>query len=289
MPTGKTISGIDASGAIVVVYYMDRLGPIFLMGQETKFLTEVHKKLAFTSSQGEDIIKSFLYNGDVSNAEKLTEAKQKFTNTCIELEKAHPRLLRRVTFADIKNSAKSPGNISAKPRCVADTNYDKYGFPKGGYELEDASINDNAIRECEQETGIKLDITRLKEYDLPKRQGYYALFLYELSSVEYEAINTEHILEIQNAKYDNELHNIRFMRIPQTHLKNFFINALSRDAYEHAIKHISAGKKGGNRKSKKHTRKVGSHHISKVHVSSLRNGDRWFEHVFVNRKSPRKV
>lgn len=288
MPTGKTLSGVDASGAIVVVYYMDRLGPIFLMGQETKYLTEVHKKLAFTSSKGEDIFKSFLYKGDVSNIAELTEAKAKFSNTCIELEKAHSRLLRHVTFADIKNSAKNPGHISAKPRCVSDTNYDKYGFPKGGYELEDASINDNAIRECEQETGIKLDITRLKEMDLPKRQGYYALFLYELSSVEYEAINTEKTLEIKNANYDNELHNIRFMRIPQSHHKSFFINAISREVYEHAIKTIEQ-KKGGGKKSKKHTRKVGSYHISKVHVSSLRNGDRWFEHVFVNRKPPRKV
>ena len=38
--TGKTIKGTDGSGAVVIVYYKDMAGPIFLMGQETTYLTE---------------------------------------------------------------------------------------------------------------------------------------------------------------------------------------------------------------------------------------------------------
>lgn len=288
MPSGKTINGTEASGAIVLVYFMDRLGPSFLMGQETTFLTENHKMGAFKSEKGENIWKAFLHPGTVKNPAELTAAKHKFTGLCKELEKFNPRFIKHVTFADVKNSNKEVGNISAKPRSVAEKNSDKFGFPKGGFETdEDASVNDTVIRECEQETGVKLDITKLKEVKLPERDGYYALFLYELSQMEFEAIHTAKTLKDKNDQYENELHNIRFMRVPDVDLRKFFINALSREAYEVALPLIT--KKGGSRKSKKHTRKVGTHHISRVHVSTLRNGDHWFEKVFVNRKAPRKV
>lgn len=287
MPTGKTMDGTDASGAMVIVYYMDKAGPIFLMGQETTYLTEVHKKLGFKSVDGESVWKAFLHPGSVKDSNDVIEAKKKFTKICKELEKFNPRFIKHVTFADVKNSNAEPGNISAKPRCVAEHNSDKYGFPKGGFEEdEDASINDTIFRECMQETGIKLDISRLKETQLPKRQGYYALFLYELSDVEFNAIHDNQILKNKNNEYENELHNIRFMRVPNMDLKRFFINALSREAYEHAVKII---KTGGKRRPKRHTRKVGTHHISRVHVSTLRDGDHWFEKVFKNRKTPRKV
>jgi 8-oxo-dGTP pyrophosphatase MutT (NUDIX family) len=288
MPSGKTIHGTDASGAMVLVYYMDRLGPSFLMGQETSYLTENHKMGAFKSEKGENIWKAFLHPGAVKSSADLTAAKRKFTGLCKELEKFNPRFIGHVTFADVKNSNKEPGNISAKPRSVAEKNSDRYGFPKGGFETyEDKSVNDTVIRECEQETGVKLDITKLKEVKLPERDGYYALFLYELSQMEFESIHDRQTLKDKNDQYENELHNVRFMRIPDTDLKKFFINALSREAYEAAKPVIT--KKGGSRKSKKHTRKVGTNHISRVHVSTLRDGDHWFEKVFVNRKTQRKV
>jgi 8-oxo-dGTP pyrophosphatase MutT (NUDIX family) len=289
MPTGKTMKGTDASGAMVVVYYMDRLGPTFLMGQETTYLTEVHKKISFKSNAGENIWKAFLHPGSIENEDDVIKAKSKFTGLCKELEKFNPRFIKHVTFADVKNSKAEPGNISAKPRCVPEHNSDKFGFPKGGFELnEDASINDTVVRECEQETGIKLDITKLQEIQLLERQGYYALFLYELSEVEFTAVHDAKILHKKNEEYENELHNVRFMRIPNMNLRRFFINALSRDAYEHIIKFILP-KKGGSKKSRRHTRKVESSHISRVHVSSLRDSDNWYDKVFVNRKTLRKV
>jgi 8-oxo-dGTP pyrophosphatase MutT (NUDIX family) len=288
MPTGKTMNGTDASGAMVMVYYMDRLGPSFLMGQETSYLTENHKMSSFESEKGEKIIEAFLYPGTIKNPANLTAAKDKFTGVCKEIEKFNSRFIKHVTFADVKNSKGNPGNISAKPRSVADKNSDRFGFPKGGFETdEDMSVNDTVIRECEQETGVKLDITKLREVALPKRNGYYALFLYELTQMEFESINDRNILQNKNEQYENELHNVRFMRIPNIDLKKFFINALSREAYETALPLLKTG--GGKRNAKRHTRKVGTRHISRVHVSTLRNGDHWFEKVFKNRKTPRKV
>ena len=225
MPTGKTTNGTDASGAMVLVYYMDRLGPSFLMGQETSYLTENHKMGAFKSEKGDNIWKAFLYPGTVKNPADLAAAKHKFTGLCKELEKFNPRFVKHVTFADVKNSKVEPGNISAKPRSVADKNSDRYGFPKGGFESdEDPSVNDTVIRECQQETGVKLDITKLKEVTLPKRDGYYALFLYELSQMEFDAIHKAQTLKEKNDQYENELHNVRFIRIPDIDLKKFCIN-----------------------------------------------------------------
>jgi 8-oxo-dGTP pyrophosphatase MutT (NUDIX family) len=277
MPTGKTLNGTDASGAIVLVYFMDRHGPIFLMGQETNYLTEVHKRLGFKSSKGENIWESFLSKGNINNPDELKAAKTKFAESCKELERFNPRFLTRVTYADVKNSSKEQGYISGKPRCVSENNNDRYGFPKGGFEKdEDTSINASAVRECSQETGIKLDITKLKELRLPQRHGYYALFTYELSEDTYAA--TAKILQEKNTQYENELHNVQFMTIPNTDFKKFFINAISRESYEHAVNTIA--KKGGK---KKHTRKVRSKHISKVHISTIRNDDHWFEKLFKRR------
>lgn len=249
MSSGKTMSGKEASGGMVIVYYMDRLGPIFLMGQETTYLTETHNVTAFRSSEGKNVRESFLYKGDIKNAEDLAAAKKKFTRVCKELEAFNPRFIKRVTFGDVKMSKGSPGYISAKPRCVGDDNAGRYGFTKGGYEAsEDGSINDTVVRECEQETAVKLDIKRLIETKklFSKGKAPYALYLYELTASEYQSIHDNNTLTKKNADYENELHDIKFIRVPKMDLKKFFINTISREAYEDSIDIINA-KKGGKK------------------------------------------
>jgi hypothetical protein len=133
MLSGKTILGNNADGGIVIVYYIDRLSPIFLMGQETTFLTEVHNMRDFKTKEKEDIWNAFLNEGDINNIKDLDAAKKKFTKICKEIEEFNPRFIKHITFSDLKNSKASPGNISAKPRCVKEENIDRYGFSKGGY------------------------------------------------------------------------------------------------------------------------------------------------------------
>lgn len=244
------MSGKEASGGMVIVYYMDRLGPIFLMGQETTFLTETHNVKAFRSSEDEDVWKAFLYKGDIKNTEDLAAAKKKFTRVCKELEAFNPRFIKHVTFSDLKMSRASPGNISAKPRCVGSDNAGRYGFTKGGYEAsEDGSINDTVVRECEQETSVKLDIKKLVETKklFSKGKSPYALYLYELAASEYQSLHDNNTLSKKNADYENELHDIKFIRVPKMDLKKFFINSISREAYEECISDILNGKKGGKK------------------------------------------
>jgi 8-oxo-dGTP pyrophosphatase MutT (NUDIX family) len=280
MPTGKTLNGVDASGAIVVAYYKDRFGPIFLMGQETVYLTEAYNLKSFVSKSGENLWQTFLYKGTMSDPTDLSNAKTKFTNACIEIMGIKKNTYGHVTFADLKNSSSAPGYISGKPRCVKENKRSAFGFTKGGYEPgEDASINDTVIRECFQETGVKLDISKLKELEgLHQSSGdsKYALFMYEFSEEEYLKIRDEKTIQHKNASYENELHNIKFNRIPEQAGKNFFINAISKKAYEKANKFITA-KKGG---ASKNTRKVGSRYINRANISTLRKGDIWFEKIY---------
>jgi hypothetical protein len=250
MSSGKTMSGKEASGGMVIVYYMDRLGPIFLMGQETTYLTETHNVTDFKSSEGKKVREAFLYKGDINNPVDLEAAKKKFGKLCKELEAFNPRFIKRVTFGDVKMSKGSPGFISAKPRCVGDDNVGRYGFTKGGYEAsEDGSINDTVVRECEQETSVKLDIKRLVETKktFSKGKAPYALYLYELSDSEYQSIHDNKTLTKKNADYENELHDIKFIRVPKMDLKKFFINSISREAYEECISDILNAKKGGRK------------------------------------------
>jgi len=273
--------GIDASGAIVIVYYKDKGGPVFLMGQETMYLTETNKLGKFKSKEHEDVYAGFLKKGSMNNDVDIIQARRKFTGLCKELEvytKTH------VTYSGMKNSNSKAGYISAKPRCVSDKNKTKYGFPKGGFEQnEDMSVDDAAIRECRQETSVELDIKRLAETDhliASGKDSYYKLYLYELSKLEYDAIHTLQILEKRNADYENELHNVCFKRIPNMDFKDFFINAISRVAYEKIANEIKNSAVGGGSKMKGLTRKVKSKYVKSVLISSRKNTGNWFSVVF---------
>lgn len=281
--SGRTLNGVDASGGIVIVYFMDELGPIFLVGQETTYLTH-HKDIdKFISSDGEDIFNAFLSPGSFTNKMALSTANQKFTRMCKELEIFYEKSLTHVSFSDIKNSERKAGYISGKPRYVAREDYktskfsfkkhytERFGFPKGGYipgthhvkknnnlmNIADFSINDTIVRECYEETSIKLDKTKLKDTNKTFLSGHksnYALFTYELSKFEFESIHTMNLLSLKNSDYENELHNIQFLRIPNKDNRGFFINAISRQVYEYFIS-TKPNAKGG--RLKKYTRKRG--------------------------------
>jgi len=61
------------------------------------------------------------------------------------------------------------------------------------------------------------------------------------------------LLSLKNTHYENELHNIQFMRIPHKDYKGFFINTISLMAYEFFIS-ANTHLKGGRVKS--YTRKI---------------------------------
>jgi len=273
--SGKTLNGVDASGGIVIVYYVDELGPIFLVGQETTYLTH-HKEIdKFISSDNEDIYSAFLYPGTITNSNDLKKAKAKFTRVCKELEIFYKSSVSHVSFSDIKTAARKSGYISGKPRYVSSKfsfkkQNDRFGFPKGGYlsgsnyvkksnnvmNIEDFSINDTIVRECYEETSIKLNKTKLKDMSktiLSGSKSNYALFTYELSKAEFENIHSKNLLSFKNKDYENELHNIQFLRIPNNDYRDFFINTISRLAYEYFIS-TKSHVKGGRVKS--YTRKM---------------------------------
>jgi len=298
--SGKTIKGVDANGGIVIVYYKDKTGPIFLLGQETAYLSESSHVKHFKTSEGENIQDAFLFPGDINNKADVDKAKKKFTKVCKELETFNPRFIKHVTFSDLKNSSKK-GFISGKPRWVAipevkvsKFNFkrradelapiDRYGFPKGGYisgknyvkksnnsmDIEDFSINDTVVRECYEETSIKLDKNKLNDTDTLFTSGgtsKYALFTYELSDFEFEAIHSMGLLVKKNKEYENELHNVQFLRIPEGENKKFFTNSISREVYEYFMKSVLEKNvsKGGTRRqnmtTQKFTRKKKSKYI----------------------------
>jgi hypothetical protein len=288
--SGKTINGVDASGGIVIVYYMDKTGPIFLLGQETIYLSESPHVKHFKSSAGENIHDAFLFPGTINNKIDIDKAKHKFTEICKELETFNPRFIKHVTFSDIEASSKK-GFISAKPRYVGryepkssrfdfkkkhdeSISIDRFGFPKGGYisgkdyikirnnsmNIEDFSINDTVIRECYEETSIKLDNSKLQDMNKLFSSGghsQYALFIYELSDLEFDSIHKLNLLGLKNKMYENELHNIQFLRIPDKEHRRFFINAISREVYEYFkenVLHIKFAQ-GGTRLKLKPTQK----------------------------------
>lgn len=280
---GLTKNNIEAYGAVVVVYFMDRSGPIFLMGQETTFLTESGLVKGFKTSDRENIYDAFLSPGDITDAAQLEKAKVKFTKICKEIENSFQgRFIERVTFDEPKNSSKD-GYISAKPRYVHKDKKDKMGFVKGGHKQSiDTSIDETAIRECAEETSLKLDITKLVDsnkqiYPDSERKTPYSLFQYELSELEYNSIKDTRILINKNADYENELHNIRFITIPKMAVKDyhgFFINNISTEVYAIIKDSIVAVKavKGGNRVTKKavinRNKKIFSRRNKRVNIST---------------------
>lgn len=283
---GLTKNNVEAYGAIIVVYFMDRGGPIFLMGQETSFLTESGYTKSFKTSDGENIYDAFLSPGDITNAAQLEKAKEKFTKICKEIENSFQgkRLIGHVTFDEPRNSSKV-GFISAKPRYVNNEKKDKMGFIKGGHkQARDTSIDETAIRECFEETSVKLDITKLVDSNIQiypdfEKKTPYSLFQYELSELEYDSIRDTNMLINKNSSYENELHNIRFITIPKMSVRDyrgFFINNVSTEVYTKIKDSIVAIKvvKGGNRAVKKtrskYNKKIFSSYNNRVNISGIK-------------------
>jgi 8-oxo-dGTP pyrophosphatase MutT (NUDIX family) len=232
MPIGKTQNGVEALGSIILIYYRDE----FLMGRETTFLTDDKDVVAnYKTNDGETIYAGFLSPGQLENDENSKTAKRKFARTCVDIEKKLPDI-PRVTYADLKNSRTNPGFITAKPRYVVKEKRYLYGFPKGSYENKDATLQDTIIRECSEETNIDINPERLIDTGILAPNGKktsYAVFHYKLTKPEYEKFLK--IIEEKNKSRENELHNIQFIKIPTTNLKDFFINSVSKDAYSLTI------------------------------------------------------
>lgn len=233
-----------AEGAIVIIYYKN----LFLMGQETNYLTDDIKiQEDFKAAHSTSLNEAFLFPGETNNSEDLLRAKDHFSQLCKMLENTY---LTKITYADIKDSRKSPGQISAKPRYVKSDRSTLYGFPKGSYELTDKDLVNTILRECYEETGIALNRDKLldtKQTAPTGRKGNYVVFHYKLTKSEYNAFQA--VIKIKNANSENELQNLQFLEIPQIDPRLFFTNVASKEAYERTF--VSSNRPNKTRKAKK--------------------------------------
>jgi len=240
MPKGRTRKGVEADGAVVLVYYQN----LFLMGQETSYITDSDDfNKRYKDSTGKSIDDDFLSPGSKENPKELLAATTKFSNLCLHMESLFPEI-PRVTFADVRNSRSNTGFIAAKPRYVVNDRRQLFGFPKGSYEHKDSIIDSTGIRECEEETTVVLLESKLQNTNnlVPTGRGtHYSVFHYKLTKKEYE----EALLLIaeKNQSRDNELQNLQFLKVPAIDPRRFFINVVSKEAYERTVK------KGGFRKT----------------------------------------
>ena len=230
-PPHKPKTNKDASGAIVLIYH-DKLPRKYVMGEETDYVTDISSiTKSYRTPSGETLHEAFLAPVTIHTSTSLIAAKQKFATSCDELEKAHGYRLGRITFADIKNSSK-PGKISAKPRYVKVDRRGKYGFPKGSYESIDGTLEDTAIREMEEELGIKLSKNSLKDVNqlvLTGGNTYYAVYHYKLNDLEYKALTLS--IQSKNNGREAELQSLDFREIPKD-TSAFFTNQASKRAYQ---------------------------------------------------------
>jgi len=232
MPKGKTEKGVNAEGAIIIIYYNDN----FLMAQETKYLAdEQDLESIYHKAKGKTLQESYLYKGTTHNEDDVSQAKKHFGELTEYLEELYPEI-PHITFADVKDSRRNPGFISAKPRYVAKERRTLYGFPKGSFEQADLDLKITAFRECQEETGISLRLDKIDDkYTLvPTGRGaYYAVYHCRLTKQEYE--DYLEVIKEKNKAHENELHNIQFIKIPKGNPRNFFINVVSKEAYERTI------------------------------------------------------
>ena len=240
MPKGRTRKGVEADGAVVLIYYQN----LFLMGQETSYITDSDDfNKRYKDSTGKSIDDDFLSPGSKENAGDLLIATTKFSQLCLDLEGLFPEI-PRITFADVRNSRSNPGFIAAKPRYVVNERRQLFGFPKGSYEHKDGLIDITGIRECDEETTVVLSHAKLQDTNnlVPTGRGtHYSVYHYKLTKKEYE--DALLLIAEKNQSRDNELQNLQFLKVPAVDPRRFFINVVSKEAYERTIK------KGGSRKT----------------------------------------
>jgi 8-oxo-dGTP pyrophosphatase MutT (NUDIX family) len=232
MPTGKTEKGQEADGSIIIIYYQDK----FLMGEETVYATDNRElKRTYKTNDGLTADEAFLSPGTTDNDEDIEKAKIKFAALCSDIETKN-RSLERVTFADFKDSYKEPGFIKGNPRYVPPERRNLYGFPKGSYELKDGTLETTAFRECYEETSVVLNPDKIKDQEVlvsTGRKAKYAVFHYKLTKPEFDAFSL--MIAEKNKSRENELHHIKFIKVPSGDPRYFFTNAASKEAYEQTI------------------------------------------------------
>jgi 8-oxo-dGTP pyrophosphatase MutT (NUDIX family) len=221
MPKGLTEYNQKADGSVVLIFYND----LFLMAQETKYLTDEDEANAiYKKATGMTLQEAFLSEGSTESPTQLRAAKMHFATLTEELEQMYPEI-PHITYADVKDSQRIHGLISAKPRYVAEERRTLFGFPKGSYEHKDNILNMTAFRECQEETGISLQLNKLvdKRLNVPTgHKGQYAVYHYKLTKEEFE--NFSEAIEAKNKDRENELHNIQFIKIPKG--DHFRLNAV---------------------------------------------------------------
>jgi len=246
MPTGITRTGNRADGALVIVYHMDGAEPEMLMGEETVYVTDYEEQIAkYRRDFHTSIRDAFTYPGNVNLPANLAAANTYFAAKTAAMNAVSS--IGRITYADVKNSSKA-GLISAKPRFVL--NKGSLGFTKGGYEHSDRTLENTAVREVMEETGVIIEGGRLVDtgqllYTNKKKDTQYVVYLYKLSDAEYRAITDGGILLRKNADWYNELQSIRFARRPAV-----FANAISEEAYGTAKGRLVGGTKRSPNKTK---------------------------------------
>ena len=230
-PAPVPAPAVVASGSIVIVYHMTAAGPAMLMGEETKFVSDVPEQVAkYETDFGEAMRDAFVYPGDITNPADLAAANAHFSAKAAAMEAVST--IGHITYADVKNSSRA-GYITAKARFVEATRRGHWGFTKGASHPGE-SLPNTAVREVEEETGVVLDVRRIVDTGKllatsRKAEKHYQLFIYRLIDDEYRDITDRHVLDIKNASRHNELHNIHFITNTRA-----FANTISKEAY-HAI------------------------------------------------------
>ena len=227
-----------ASGSIVVVYHVTAAGPAMLMGEETKFVSDLAEQVAkYDTDFGQAMKDAFVYPGDIANPADLAAANAHFSAKAAAMEAVST--IGHITYADVKNSSRA-GYISAKARFVEAGRRGQWGFTKGASHPGE-SLATTAVREVEEETGVVLDISRIVDTGRvlatsKKADKHYALFIYKLTDEEYRDITDRHVLDIKNASRHNELHNIRFVSNPRD-----FANMITKEAYHAIVRKMVGG------------------------------------------------
>ena len=201
-------------GAGIILHYNDGKKSYALVGKETRYLSDFNIPI------------------DINNYER----KEKENQTYEEMSKYYSdkaKELSKIILFDkemyisydkpyIKNN-----EWNVNMRVVKHENdKDNYGMPKGGKDDRDKDPKDTAIRELEEEVGVKIEKSRLILLEVERHYHFY-----QVKISEEEVKKIKEMIEKMREENVGEMHDLQFMEISEIRKNINKFNGLGRKVF----------------------------------------------------------
>ena len=201
-------------GAGVILHYNDGTKNYALVGKETRYLSDFSVPIEINK-----------YERKEKENQTYEEMCKYYSDKAKELSKI--KLFEKEMYISYDRPYIKNNEWKVNMRVVKHENdKENYGMPKGGKDDRDKDPKDTAIRELEEEVGVKMDKSRLNFLEVERHYHFY-----QVKINEEEVKKIKEMIEKMREENVGEMHDLQFMEIGEIRKNINKFNGLGRKVF----------------------------------------------------------